>query len=820
MLEKISNPNHRKYILGILVSTGVIFFLLVLLKPLGLTQQIELLLLNMRTSVRYATAGSQKISQGISISSSGRGKSQQIQIIKMDNQAFLKYGQMPWKRSVYAIPLNKFAAGQYTATVILSVQSNSYDHFRIYRSEKPVQTAADLKAAKLCSAVRPGNTGQFHTSVILPENGNWFLSVTGVEKNGTEVMGAAPTGTEVPLSVTVKPALQPQLQADLQKKAQQSQLNPDPVKLTGKLRTAQSLPVSSLHAYLNYPTAFFFDVFFLDKKDPVQDNVLIRSLSKNSRVYVDYMLREKEQTPYPDQELRLREIMRFAITNIRGNYSTNSLLGTKAVDLPIPEITARVSGAGFANPKVDIDDYIRSWRMVVTFPGNRFKNKFFPSAPLILAMAYYKVNPADVSIHFGKHILLRNACIPKYNDLQQLVSYKKQDVRIPIDSEGVMEINYIGPPGTFIMDPEMSSFTYFDQYQPSSLNNNIYLIGLYEQAVQTKDRLTDFWPTPQGQMFGIEIIANTLNTIVTRNFLVRVPQAYNNLIVIFLCLFLGLLLPRLSIFKGGVLVLLTLILFIFAGFYLYEYNIIINMILPVLGVFFTYLSTSVYKTFTEESEKKMIRTQFGKFVNKDVVDQLLKDPGSLRLGGERKELTVLFSDIRSFTTISEGMDAEELVNFLNQYLAAMTSIVLNSDGTLDKYVGDEIMAFWGAPLPNEEHAFFACKAAVEMVETLRNLNAGWPPNRQLRIGIGLNTGQMLVGQVGSESRMDYTVMGDHVNLGARLEGVNKVYGTTVIISEFTYAAVQDRVIARELDLIRVKGKNKPVKIFELLAIKD
>jgi adenylate cyclase len=203
------------------------------------------------------------------------------------------------------------------------------------------------------------------------------------------------------------------------------------------------------------------------------------------------------------------------------------------------------------------------------------------------------------------------------------------------------------------------------------------------------------------------------------------------------------------------------------------------------------------------------------------VDELLKNPKMVRLGGEKNILSVLFSDIRGFTSISEKMTAELLVEHLNEYLQAMTDIVIESDGTLDKYVGDEIMAFWGAPIPQEDHALRTCRAAVKMIDVLNELNVNWTAlgKPKLDIGIGINTGEMVVGNMGSASRMNYTLMGDNVNLGARLEGTNKVYGTKIIISEFTYEHVKDHVIARELDLIRVKGKALPVKIYELIDMK-
>jgi adenylate cyclase len=233
-------------------------------------------------------------------------------------------------------------------------------------------------------------------------------------------------------------------------------------------------------------------------------------------------------------------------------------------------------------------------------------------------------------------------------------------------------------------------------------------------------------------------------------------------------------------------------------------------------VFLCFLAVVAYRTVFEERDKRRIRDMFGKYVSPAVVDEILQNPPEL--GGVDKDLTVFFSDIRSFTSLSERMTPQELVNHLNLYLTAMTDLILEYSGTLDKYVGDEIMCFWGAPLPQADHALLACKCALRQIEVLKKMNAGWPPERRLDIGIGLNTGTMTVANMGSTGRMNYTLMGDSVNLGARLEGTNKQYSTTIIISEFTYAQVKDKVIARELDNIRVKGKNKPVLIYELIDV--
>jgi adenylate cyclase len=238
----------------------------------------------------------------------------------------------------------------------------------------------------------------------------------------------------------------------------------------------------------------------------------------------------------------------------------------------------------------------------------------------------------------------------------------------------------------------------------------------------------------------------------------------------------------------------------------------------VIGGILTYISIVTYRVMTEERDKKRITSMFGKYVSPTVVDSLLDHPPEL--GGVDKELTVFFSDIRGFTTLSERMSPQALVNHLNDYLTAMTDILLEYRGTLDKYVGDEIMCFWGAPLPEPDHALLACMCALKQMDVLHELNENWPEEKRINIGIGVNSGIMTVGNMGSQGRMNYTLMGDNVNLGARIEGINKVYQTNIIISEYTYGLVKDRVIVRELDNIRVKGKNKPVLIYELVDMID
>jgi len=273
--------------------------------------------------------------------------------------------------------------------------------------------------------------------------------------------------------------------------------------------------------------------------------------------------------------------------------------------------------------------------------------------------------------------------------------------------------------------------------------------------------------------------------------------------------------------RGALLVLLITIAYLAASIWLFSRDILLTTIAPVGTFGAAYLSQVVFRYFTEEREKRQIRGMFQRYVSPDVVDKLIEDPAKLRLGGEKRYLSVLFSDIRGFTTISEKLVPEELLNQLNQYLSAMTALVLSNGGMLDKYVGDAIMAVFGAPLELENHALAACKTALEMMEELRSLKQEWENEAKpiLDIGIGIHTGEMIIGNVGSTKRMDYTVIGDNVNLASRLEGVNKELGTHVIISGATRQLVEKHVRTRNLGDITVKGKERPVAIYELLEMK-
>ena len=252
------------------------------------------------------------------------------------------------------------------------------------------------------------------------------------------------------------------------------------------------------------------------------------------------------------------------------------------------------------------------------------------------------------------------------------------------------------------------------------------------------------------------------------------------------------------------------------------FSIVLLMVFPLASFLVMTLSCYVYLALTEGAEKRKVHGMLSKYVSPNVLTEVL-DPAKESLTpevGKKETLTIFFSDIRSFTSLSESIEAEKVVRILNAYLTKMVDIVFNYNGTLDKFIGDAIMAFWGAPVKDDNHAYNAVATALEMRDHRDVLNKelnenGWP---SINFGIGLHTGAVILGNIGSIKHLDYTIIGDNVNLGSRIEGLTKFYGCTILISEFTYHEVKDRILCRPIDLVRVKGKSKGIMIYEPLCL--
>lgn len=470
-----------------------------------------------------------------------------------------------------------------------------------------------------------------------------------------------------------------------------------------------------------------------------------------------------------------------------------------------------------------------------------YQDHYIPAISLTLALRYLNKDLDDIEVVYGSHIRIpspmewdsENAVwIPYAIRGPRNTTRTLNEIRIPIDENGNMLINFMGrrssaEPGGLQTFPVRSYKTYASSVRGSdpetwpktkALGGKVLMVGAFTLGMADDEK-----PTPMGLMFGVEIHANALNTIIMDNFIRTPPDWVNTLIMLGLVLFFAFLTARMKrIGWSAALILLFTAVSFLAVTFLFEFqSFLFDWGTPIVAVLVTFITVVIYRVLTAERDRKQIKNVFGQFISPTIVDELSEHPPEL--GGEDVDVTVFFSDIRGFSQISERLTAQQLVRLLNDYLTDMTNNIVNDfSGTLDKYIGDAIMAFWGAPKPQEDHAVRACKCALMQIRLLKELNArlkaeGGSTAQTLDIGIGLNSGKCMVGYMGSEGRKNYTAMGDVVNLASRLEGVNKTYLTRIILSEDTREKIRhEPFILRELDDIRVKGRLRPVTIYELV----
>jgi adenylate cyclase len=531
------------------------------------------------------------------------------------------------------------------------------------------------------------------------------------------------------------------------------------------------------------------------------DAVLARSIKKAANVTLGYFFHTSQEEV---AHLTAAEI-EAEIENISGSQypfveaketPDDSLLISAYAAVPsIKLLSEAAENCGYFNAFPDSDGVIR-WSPLVI----KFQDGYYCSLALSLLMQYLN---------------WPMLCV-------QMASYGVEgvqigDILVPTDETGRLLINYLGPAKTF---PHYSISDIIQRRLPADyFRNKMVIVGA------TATGIYDLRVTPFSAVYpGVEIHANVIDNILHQNFLEQsgCTVFLDICSIVLLGLVIGLALPRLKAVRGMLLSLFMMVLYVSVNVFLFtHFKMWLNIVYPVLTMLTIYFGITVYRYMTEEKEKKKIRGAFQHYLTASVINEMLRDPSKLKLGGDKKELSVLFSDIRGFTTVSESLTPEELVCLLNEYLTAMTDVVFKYSGLLDKYIGDAVMAVFGAPVNQPDHALRASKTALDMMSELRRLQKKWAGEGRpvLNIGVGVNSGDMVVGNMGSEMRFDYTVMGDSVNLGSRLEGLNKEYGTNIIISESTYLAVKDELFCRELDAVRVKGKLHPIKIYELLCEK-
>ncbi len=399
----------------------------------------------------------------------------------------------------------------------------------------------------------------------------------------------------------------------------------------------------------------------------------------------------------------------------------------------------------------------------------------------------------------------------------------KPELDIPLVFSGL--INFAGPAHSLntvsyyqIIDPD-------HPVPPSWIQGKIVLVGRMLEANVTPQGQADMFYTPffslDGQATaGVEIQGHIINTLLQNRVGRSLPDSQRVILYLFLFLLAAYGFSRLSPLSGLVVLGLSSGLIFGSALYLFWHqHLWLPPVLLVGGLVLVYGGNALGHYAQAASDKRWLRQAFSRYVSSSLVEIISSQPERLRLGGEEVELTVLFADLAGFTGISEGLAPERLILLLNEYFTTMTDIILERRGTLDKYIGDAIMAFWGAPLSLPNHASWACEAALAMRQALHPLQKAWQERHLplLEVRIGLHSGPAIVGNVGSRERFNYTVMGDTVNLASRLEGVNKIYGTKILISDATYARVQTEFLCREVDLVQVKGRLQPVAVYELLG---
>ncbi len=570
-----------------------------------------------------------------------------------------------------------------------------------------------------------------------------------------------------------------------------------------------------------------FDVVFAEKDESSGLRVLqglAENQLKGDKSYQEALAKIRPQLEYDDMFARTiknrKVVLGYYFTNQDASQASGMLpeptfpagaFSGHAVDFTtwngyganLPELQQAAASAGHFNPLVDSDGRVRRIPMIVEYGGAYYES-------LSLAMVRTLLGKTKLSPGYGE---TKNG---GYADMEWLdLDAANVRLKIPVDREVATFVPYRGGQGRFryvsIAD------VLHERVDPAQLKNKIILVGT------TAPGLLDMRSTPVAKVYpGVEIHANMISGILNQDlkerpaYMLGAEVVWVLLVGIALSFLLPLFTPAKAIFASAFALILTTGLSLFA----WQYG---NVLMPVTNslvmIALLFALNMSYGYFIESRTKRQITGLFGQYVPGEVVEEMAKNPERVSMEGESREMTILFSDVRGFTSISESLDPRQLSMLMNEFLTPLSRVVYKHRGTIDKYMGDCIMAFWGAPLADKDHARNAILSGIEMQETLKALQSrfkerGWP---EIQVGVGINTGRVIVGNMGSEIRVAYTVMGDEVNLASRLEGITKQYGVGIIVGENT-RNLANEFLYRELDHVRVKGKDKPVAIYEPVAL--
>ena len=525
------------------------------------------------------------------------------------------------------------------------------------------------------------------------------------------------------------------------------------------------------------------------------DSALAKAIADSRRTVLGYFFDFSEGATASDADTAMTAYGAVQSSSLEAGTGGEAMIPhAQAAVSNLPAISAAARATGYFNTLPDPGDGAFRRVPMVVRQGDRF------ALPLVLSMLTVAEPDRPLRLRIAPFGV-------------ETIQFGTQ--RIPVAEDGQLLLNYRGPGRSFAYVSAADLLA--GRADPEALRGKLVLVGVTATAV------ADVRATPFDGVFpGVEMHATALDNILRDDFL---DQPRWMVLVEIAAVFLSVLVLGAALAKvrgvGAALVAVGLVaLYLGASQWLFETRgVPLGILYPLVAIALVYMTISVHHFVTVDREKRRTREAFSRYLNPELARLVSESPDLLKLGGSRKCLTVLFSDIRGFTSISEGLEPEMLVEILNVYLGEMTDIIFEHNGTLDKYIGDAIMAVWGAPIDYENHAALACSAALGMSARLRERHEewsgrGWP---RIEAGIGLHTGDMVAGNMGSTAHLSYTVMGDNVNLGSRLEGLTKNYGVAALVSEATRAAAGEQFLTRELDLVAVKGKALPVRVYELLG---
>ncbi|MDD5645233.1 MAG: adenylate/guanylate cyclase domain-containing protein [bacterium] len=555
------------------------------------------------------------------------------------------------------------------------------------------------------------------------------------------------------------------------------------------------------------PSAVGFDIRFeyYEKKKSGLDNIVYFSKLLNNRVVWPYYFKIKNGRGvflYRDYIDEGTDLLTDIFTVKMDKHALRGMLEADAAQLPVSEI-ADSGFLGFVNAPEDSDGVVRKLPMLINYSG-----KVYPSFMLAVLLKYLDKNPRDISVD-GRNLFIKGT-----------------SVRIPVDKNYCMTVNFRGSLNDFKGDPAIQIIKADRQLSENMLpvvspRDYSGKVVIYGAGITGGDDL-GLIPVSSSKVPLLLVHANALNTVFEKDFIAEPSFLYGFLTAFAFSFMVGYANIPNRFWVYIPLTVLSACFFIAVSFCLFGvFNVYINTVVPYTAMNICFGGAVVYKYMAEARDKRYIKKILGRYISRNIMDMLLKDPSKLKLHGERKNMTVLFSDIRGFTAYCEKRNPDEVVPILNEYLDRMTKVIISHNGTLDKYIGDAIMAFWNAPVEQNDHARLAVLTAMDMLKELKSLRDDFT-NKGMEVidmGIGINTGPVMVGNMGSSQIYDYTVIGDNVNLASRVEGLTRKYPFGIIITETTYDCIKDEFEVNFLDEVAVKGKDKKVKIFCVKGIK-